>query len=187
MGEGADEEKRVEPVAPVEPKDLPVVDPKVTAKESVAKKPQGEKADAPDGQGEIKPEASLDRDKKELAESGKNSPDAVEVKKEELLKALEDQKEESAKILKEQKEVLQEMKEHVKQDKQADEIAALVDSVKQGIELQQVPQQAVNQQVQQQPINQQAPIQPLQQQQLLPVNQAQQQPKVYQPGQPVNR
>ena len=174
--DGGAEVKRVEPVVPVEPKDLPVVETKITSNENVPIKSADGKVDASDKKGEFKPEDPLDRDKKGLGENGIKSPDAEdEKKKEDLLKALEDQKEESAKILKEQKEVLQEMKEHVKQDKQAEEIAALVDSVKQGIELQQA---------QQQPLIQQAPVQPIEQQQQQPLNQQvplQQQPVQQQP------
>ena len=128
------EEKRIEPVAPVAPKDPPIVVESKSTQEDKVQKPRNDidkKEIVDDSNVDGKSEVPLERGKKELGKIETKDPADTEAKKEELLKALEDQKEESAKILKEQKEVLQEMKEHVKQDKQAEEIAALVDSVKQ--------------------------------------------------------
>merc|ERR1712059_94849 len=53
-----------------------------------------------------------------------------------LIEELAKQKEESAKIIEQQKEILNELKEHQKKDKQAEEIAAIVDSVKQAADSQ---------------------------------------------------
>merc|ERR1712059_118329 len=65
--------------------------------------------------------------------SGKENQEAQADK---LIEELAKQKEESAKIIEQQKEILNELKEHQKKDKQAEEIAAIVDSVKQAADSQ---------------------------------------------------